>query len=178
MAWDQNIEALLGVGCRLSDHRRGQELDRDALLTRSAKRAAWLLEQRCARGDRIVIAARDPLQIVVDLFACWQAGLVAVLVNPAIVAGERQRVTQATNAKLWVDEQTAESETTEIALEPLHLNEPALILMTSGTTGCAKGGHFDSRSASCTGGAATGRISETRHWCGLWQCCRFFSGTG
>ncbi len=139
MAWDQNIEALLGVGCRLSDHRRGQELDRDALLTRSAKRAAWLLEQRCARGDRIVIAARDPLQIVVDLFACWQAGLVAVLVNPAIVAGERQRVTQATNAKLWVDEQTAESETTEIALEPLHLNEPALILMTSGTTGVPKG---------------------------------------
>ena len=85
MAWDQNIEALLGVGCRLSDHRRGQELDRDALLTRSAKRAAWLLEQRCARGDRIVIAARDPLQIVVDLFACWQAGLVAVLVNPRLL---------------------------------------------------------------------------------------------
>jgi len=136
---DTGIDGLLAPGCRLSDHRTGRALDRDALMARSQACAAGLLQNGCQRGDRVVIAMADPLTVIITLFACWRAGLIAVLVNPAIVAAERHRVTAATGAALWLDTDDDLGGTAAATMEPLEPHDPALILMTSGTTGVPKG---------------------------------------
>lgn len=88
--------------------------------------------------DRIIVSINDPLECMTALFAVWQSGCCAVMVNPAIKDMERQVVVEATGARLLA---------TDDAVLRLHTSgEPnpgpagaALILMTSGTTGVPKG---------------------------------------
>ncbi|MEJ8563199.1 fatty acid--CoA ligase family protein [Yoonia sp. GPGPB17] len=73
-----------------------------------------------------------------SLFAVWKCGACAVMVNPAIKAGERQNVIATTGAALWLDDNSMK----ELPPQAEHLYDidgAALILMTSGTTGTPKG---------------------------------------
>jgi acyl-CoA synthetase (AMP-forming)/AMP-acid ligase II len=155
----QPWRALLGNTSQLHDWRSGRRLDRAEVLAQSGAQAAWLGQQGFQRGDPVVIASADPLQVIVDLFACWQAGLVAVLINPAIVAAERSRVTAATGAVLWL-QTTPGAGPGDVAPDAasgqaLGADEPALILMTSGTTGTPKG-------VTLSLGALSARVSSNR----------------
>ena len=155
----QPWRALLGNTSQLNDWRSGRRLDRAEVLAQSGAQAAWLGQQGFQRGDPVVIASADPLQVIVDLFACWQAGLVAVLINPAIVAAERSRVTAATGAVLWL-QTTPGAGPGDVAPDAasgqaLGADEPALILMTSGTTGTPKG-------VTLSLGALSARVSSNR----------------
>jgi len=91
-----------------------------------------------------VIAHADPLDFIVSLFAAWQAGLVGVGVNPKLAALEQDNVLAATGASAWLGElRTAlppvPAEAEPASPVPLGPDEPAMILMTSGTTGRPKG---------------------------------------
>jgi len=95
-----------------------------------------------AHGGRVVISHADPLDFIVSLFATWQAGLVAVGVNPKLARLEQDNVIAATGASHWLGElRTTPPPVTPAQREPTPLapDEPALILMTSGTTGRPKG---------------------------------------
>ena len=95
-----------------------------------------------AHGDRIVVGHSDPLDFLIALFAAWQAGLVAVGVNPKLSALEQDNVVATAGARAWLGELRTTLPEVEAAPSdpaPLGPDEPALLLMTSGTTGRPKG---------------------------------------
>jgi acyl-CoA synthetase (AMP-forming)/AMP-acid ligase II len=122
--------------------RGGRELSAAPLLAAVAAEAQALGRLGLAHGDRIVIGHADPLDFLVALLAAWQAGLVGVGVNPKLSALEQDNVIASTGARAWLGElRTALPEVAAVAAAatPLAGDEPALILMTSGTTGRPKG---------------------------------------
>lgn len=95
-----------------------------------------------AHGDRVAVGHADPLDFVVSLLAAWQSGLVAVGVNPKLSAFEQDNVIATAGARGWLGELRTtlpEIAPTASLPTPLGPDEPALLLMTSGTTGRPKG---------------------------------------
>ena len=113
------------------------------MMSEVSRRADALLTSGLNHGDRIVVAQEVALDYLLDLFAVWEAGLCAVAVNSRLTAAEQKTVLEKTGARLWLSgyeavlpELRAEEKAAKQALKP---DEPALILMTSGTTGNPKG---------------------------------------
>ncbi|RYE09138.1 MAG: long-chain fatty acid--CoA ligase [Hyphomicrobiales bacterium] len=123
--------------------RSGASLDASAIRAAIASRTNDLARLGLDAGDRIVVGEADPVDFIIALFACWQAGLVAVAVNPALAGPEQANVIATTSASAWLGElrTTLPPPTTgkNDVLVPLGVDAPALILMTSGTTGRPKG---------------------------------------
>ena len=127
---------------RLVSVRTERSLSGPHLLDAARAEAATLAAMGIPHGGRVVIGHADPLDFLVSLFAAWQAGLVAVGVNPKLSALEQDNVIAASGAAAWLGEQrTTLPQVTAVEVEPTPLgpDEPALILMTSGTTGRPKG---------------------------------------
>lgn len=123
----------------LVDLRSGVTLAADALWARVETRAR-ALGPACPAGGCAVVAQPDPLDYLVDIFALWSAGCVAVAVNPSITQEERANVMAATGAAVLLDGGPLPASTAPVAdTEPLGPDAPALVLMTSGTTGRPKG---------------------------------------
>lgn len=86
---------------------------------------------------RVVIANSKPIDVLINLFACWVAGQCAVLVNPGISEDEQLRVINKTDPHLWASD--AKFERLDGDTQEVEWLDAALILMTSGTTGDPKG---------------------------------------
>jgi len=128
-------------GAVLISVRSGRELGGAVIREEVHRRGLALAGRGLAHGDRVVVGATDPLDYVLELLACWQAGLVAVGVNPALSDDEQRNVVAVTGACVWIGPtnlQFAPAENPQPS-SPLAASEPALILMTSGTTGKPKG---------------------------------------
>lgn len=134
-----DFAALVPASARLANVVSGEELDAAGIAAAVAARAGALAAAGLTQRQRVVVAEPDPLRYVVDLFACWRAGAVAVAVNPRLGPEERDIVAAATGAAAWLDAATALPVGPAADCRPLDLDEPALILMTSGTTGRPKG---------------------------------------
>jgi len=122
--------------------RSGRQLGAPQLIAAVAAEARTLGELGIPHGGRVVIGHADPLDFIVSLFAAWQAGLVGVGVNPKLSALEQDNVIATAGASAWLGElRTTLPPVDRAANEPTPLgaDEPALILMTSGTTGRPKG---------------------------------------
>jgi acyl-CoA synthetase (AMP-forming)/AMP-acid ligase II len=105
------------------------------------------------KGEPLVVGQADGIEFLLDVFAAWTAGSPAVAVNPRLTADEQERVSQATGAGLWRGPDFRErlpnpgdslspgdeAPGREMLLRPLGLDDPALILMTSGTSAEPKG---------------------------------------
>jgi acyl-CoA synthetase (AMP-forming)/AMP-acid ligase II len=107
--------------------------------------AARLNLLELSRGDRVIIAERDGARYIAALFACWTCGLCAVAVNPQVSADEHETIAASTgaNAILAGDLVPINGERPStgrlLAGTPIDIDENALVLMTSGTTGRPKG---------------------------------------
>jgi len=134
-----DLLSRLPAGARLTSVRTGRTLDTDGL------RAAVATRQRqvpagLSPGDRLVIGEADPLDFLIALFAAWREGYVGVGVNPSLSPDEQQNVVSVTGAKAWLGEIRGSLAFAPGKAEVAGEGEtPALILMTSGTTGKPKG---------------------------------------
>lgn len=143
--------SLVDPQTTLVDPRTGTELKQKAFIERVAERAGSLKRLGIGNGQCVVVARRKPLDYLGDLFALWEAGAMAVAVNPAITEEERGNVMRATGASLLLDDgplriadaaragATPSSVMHGTSSWPIGPDEPALTLMTSGTTGRPKG---------------------------------------
>jgi len=140
---DLTVLSAIRPGAVLVNVRGGEEFDAARIGMLAREKAGELAGLGLSHGDRVVIAHEDPARYVIAVFACWIAGLTAVAVNPDIPADEQANILAATGALAVVG--TARAALPEIARRPasnpvpLGFDEPALILMTSGTTGRPKG---------------------------------------
>ena len=126
------------------------ELERDTLALATRLEALGL-----ARGDRVVVCAPDPVRYLLAMFACWTTGLCCVAVNPQLSAQELRNVVETSEAAAIaaeeiqpVDAKRKQAERV-LAGQPLSIDDPAVILMTSGTTGRPKGIVHSLRSLIC-----------------------------
>ncbi len=133
----------LPATARLSGVRGTLSLDAAALRARIGGQAAMLAGLGLEHGARVVVAEADPVDFVIAIFAAWQAGLAAVAVNPGLAGAEQQTVLDATGAGAWLGAlrtaPPAARPRRSGPATPLGRSAPALILMTSGTTGRPKG---------------------------------------
>lgn len=132
--------SLLDSRASLIDPRAGIALSFTTFAKAVTARARELAKAGFARGSCGVVAQPTPIEYLRDIFALWQTGAMAVAVNPAITPDERRTVMQATGALAMLENcSLPASLAKQNEPKPLGPDEPALTLMTSGTTGSPKG---------------------------------------
>ena len=140
MIGNLSFTAMLPATATLVDVRTGIALDAEGIRGRVKEKSAELSHHGVAPGARAVVAEVNPVDYLIAIFACWEIGLVAVAVNPGLRPEECENVLETTGASLWLGPQRPRMEISGTAgAVPLRLDDPALILMTSGTTGRPKG---------------------------------------
>jgi len=140
MIGNLSFTGMLPATATLVDVRTGMALDAEGIRGRVKEKSAELSHHGVAPGARAVVAEVNPVDYLIAIFACWEIGLIAVAVNPGLRPEERENVLETTGASLWLGPQRPRVEISGTARPaPLRLDDPALILMTSGTTGRPKG---------------------------------------
>jgi long-chain acyl-CoA synthetase len=102
--------------------------------------AGWLGRQGVVEGDRVAIVATSSLEVLVVGLGALRAGIVPVLVNPALTGPERRLILDDAEPRLVLaGEALAEAvvHAGEAVLAPWPRSRP--MLYTSGTTGRPKG---------------------------------------
>jgi acyl-coenzyme A synthetase/AMP-(fatty) acid ligase len=144
---------LLPTTVEVYDHRSGITLDHAALTANVLQREAELKGAGLSAGARVVLCHNHALSFMIDLLGAWRVGAVVVVVAPTLTAAERTNVTTATNPALWIGAEAtgrvgwiapraptpAIAHPGDSAPKTVAPDEPALILMTSGTTSTPKG---------------------------------------
>lgn len=144
------MESYLGKGVVLVDHRSGAAHDRDGITAAAAARAGALRASGVSRLDRVVIGHGSDSSVLADLMAIWSLGAAAVMVSRTITPAEKDNVLKATRAKAWIGEAAPDgvaaltpaamqAEKAVRLIPAAGLDDPALIMMTSGTTSQPKG---------------------------------------
>ncbi len=142
----------------VTDLRSGDRLDGPALARSAAHRHGALSRLGVAPGDIVLIAHGGTPDFFADLAAVWSAGACAACVSPSLTASEMANLASFTEARAVLVSATArEAAATEGLPVPVldahedggtgddggavtgSLDDPALLLFTSGTTGEPKG---------------------------------------
>ncbi len=146
--------SLFPATTSVTDATSGLTLSCAALRTAVGARAKDLRESGATPGDRIAIAEATGLLYLIDILACWQLGACPVALPPSLTAGECDRVVETVHPRAWLgpsppagvariapdDVRTLSAGAPPpVVPEPIDLDAPALILMTSGTTAVPKG---------------------------------------
>src|SRR5262245_60861386 len=168
----QHAGAILVEGRRRPEHVYLVEDDRRLSFAEheSAVAAlhARLQEVGVKRGDRVMIAGANRIEFVVSFWAILRAGAVVTVANawsstselraaieiarPAIVIADERRaqLLSPDDEYLSFDEIRRVTDTApqrhDIPPEPVHEDDPAMIVFTSGTTGNAKAAELSHRS--------------------------------
>ncbi|MFC3205362.1 class I adenylate-forming enzyme family protein [Aquamicrobium soli] len=130
--------SLLDERAEMVEHRTQTATDLKSFANAVIARADELRD--AGISGAAIVACRKPLDYLCDIFALWETGTMAVTVNPAITPEERRNVVAATGASALLDDDGLNATGVKTsAAGPLGPDDPALVLMTSGTTGRPKG---------------------------------------
>ncbi len=147
---------LVPPTARIIDVRSGRVLDYAAFYRAVSARAA-VLREAVLKGDTVAMCHRDGMVLLVDLFAAWQTGAVALVLSPSLTAFERSRVAAWAKPACWIGQPDSPEGIPRIppeledrgdtragfspSAQPFgpSTNDAAVILLTSGSTGVPKG---------------------------------------
>ena len=146
----------LQVG-ELTEPISGRRWDRGAIAREVALRIARFQRHGLARGDRVFLPFGNRLEFFAELLAIWRLGACAVPIDARLTAFEITTLVGAASPRLAVVDEATESAVVqalaasvevilttdtgdvEAAAGLSHLDDDALILFTSGSTGAPKG---------------------------------------
>ena len=147
--------ALLSKCGGINDVGLGLSWDSATLADEVSRRAVKLAQMGIGRGSIVAIAHSGTARFFADLFATWSVGAAAACLNSSLTSSELKNVIEfAGSAALLIDagaptsienlsipivELDAAPSTSGPTLVPINLDDPALLLFTSGTTGTPKG---------------------------------------
>lgn len=139
----------------ITDWRTGETWSAEQVRTHAAGLAAEFAQRGIGRGSRVITWHGGDGRFFADLFAIWQAGACAIALNPNTTAAELQTIADFVEPAAIIDRTLdripATLEQKAIASESVRpeasapgmgsgqLDDDALILFTSGTTGTPKG---------------------------------------
>src|ERR1700691_618529 len=118
------------------------------------RRAVALADHGIGRGSVIAIAHDGNARFFADLFAVWATGAAAACLDSTLTPGEIQNVVRFANCSLLLvdDPRPGQEQTVPVLnlsgvpdrdgatfMSAVHVDDPALVLFTSGTTGTPKG---------------------------------------
>ncbi|MCZ8315713.1 class I adenylate-forming enzyme family protein [Phreatobacter sp.] len=138
------LPAMFPSSAAMVDLRSGQGWTGHDIEAEARARGNILLRNGVARGDRCVIAPAGAADALLWMFAAWETGLTAIVVNPAITTVERANIVARARPSVWIGSDGPEvllsrRSAHRQAPRPSDPDDPALVLMTSGTTGVPKG---------------------------------------
>ena len=135
------------------------ELDNDA-----QRLARWLIAYGAKPGDRVVLHMQNGAEIAIAYFACFLAGVIAVPINARMKGPEIEYVLEHSGSSIYLGQKEVALEEmnsrfpsvrqllldhlklevrsrllSAISLPPVHEDDPAVILYTSGSTARPKG---------------------------------------
>lgn len=126
----------------ITDWRSGETWEASRIAGQAAARSAMLRENGAKPGERVVIAHGGTPAFFADLFGVWQSGACAVCINPATTAAELETITEFVKPAAILDGSDIDElpeNSDQSGLSGAELDDDALILFTSGTTGTPKG---------------------------------------
>lgn len=123
------------------------------LVAATHTRAQELADAGVASGERVVLIPATGFGFFVDLFAAWSRGAVVVCAPASLTASERESAGRLVRPRLWVGSSAptgirslepacldaSREVRTTAEPESLAIDDPALVLLTSGTSGTPKG---------------------------------------
>lgn len=149
------LELQLG---ELAEPISGRKWDRGAIAREVALRTARFQSLGLARGDRVFLPFGNRLEFFAELLAIWRLGGCAVPIDARLTAFEITTLVGAASPRLAVVDDASEASVVEAlraasvpvilttdtgetlaAAGASHLDDDALILFTSGSTGAPKG---------------------------------------